>query len=343
MEQAHVQKRPEIGLLLDQEMAYDRVHPLYLRQTMLAFGFSPSLVHSLESLFFGNAVRIDINGYFTNRIYQRRDLRQGNPLSPLLFNIALEQFLRHKLQGSFKVPIPSREQLGHHNIQYHASSLKDRYGSVSNAKVNIHKTEAFSLDGRSYPEWIAFLAAQGISKWHDHSSPSPLRYLGFPLIQSFHQRRYLEQQLLQTVKSQCTIYSQHYWISKTCTQWSAQDFCHYLLQENPSFSKRSAMSLFSEDLDAVRVQLAHNKLISSRVKALVKQLSKKDELLNQFWAEYSTTVKTISLKRKHNVFVTGCLLEEEAIETLQQQAAIKKSLGEELDNSRQTEDDDAPQ
>ncbi|KAG0954419.1 hypothetical protein G6F40_012583 [Rhizopus arrhizus] len=84
----------------------------------------------------------------------------------------------------------------------------DRYGSVSNAKVNIHKTEAFSLDGRSYPEWIAFLAVQGISKWHDHSSPSPLRYLGFPLIQSFHQRRYLEQQLLQTVKSQCTIYSQ---------------------------------------------------------------------------------------------------------------------------------------
>jgi hypothetical protein len=35
----------------------------------------------------------------------------------------------------------------------------DRYGSVSNAKVNIHKTEAFSLDGCSCPGWIAFLAA----------------------------------------------------------------------------------------------------------------------------------------------------------------------------------------
>ncbi|KAG1148973.1 hypothetical protein G6F38_003131 [Rhizopus arrhizus] len=30
MEQAHVQKRPEIGLLLDQEKAYDRVHPMCL-------------------------------------------------------------------------------------------------------------------------------------------------------------------------------------------------------------------------------------------------------------------------------------------------------------------------
>ncbi|KAG1621747.1 hypothetical protein G6F45_011268 [Rhizopus arrhizus] len=33
MEQAHVQRRPEIGLLLDQEKAYDRVHPMYLRQS----------------------------------------------------------------------------------------------------------------------------------------------------------------------------------------------------------------------------------------------------------------------------------------------------------------------
>ncbi|KAG1369278.1 hypothetical protein G6F61_012466 [Rhizopus arrhizus] len=81
-------------------------------------------------------------------------------------------------------------------------------GYDTNAKVNIHKTEAFSLDGRPYPEWIDFFSTQGITKWHDHSSPSPLRYLGFPLIQSLTQRRYLEGQLLQTVQSQCDIFSQ---------------------------------------------------------------------------------------------------------------------------------------
>ncbi|KAG1016492.1 hypothetical protein G6F26_012483 [Rhizopus arrhizus] len=187
MEQAHVQKRPEIGLLLDQEKAYDRVHPMYLRQTMLAFGFPPSLVHSLESLFFGNAVRININGYFTNRIDQRRGLRQGDPLSPLLFNIALESFLRHILQDSsfqgFRFQFVSNSATTTSNtmppplkvlayaddvcVLLHSTDdycrLRhhlDRYGSVSNAKVNIHKTEAFSLDGRSYPEWIAFLAVQ---------------------------------------------------------------------------------------------------------------------------------------------------------------------------------------
>ncbi|KAG1445361.1 hypothetical protein G6F55_011991 [Rhizopus delemar] len=218
MEQAHVQRRPEIGLLLDQEKAYDRVHPMYLRQVMLAFGFPPSLVHSLENLFFENAVRININGHFTNRVDQRRDLRQGDPLSPLLFNIALEPFLRHILQDSFFQGFQFQSVLAYADdvcvllqstddycrLRHHL----DRYGSVSNAKVNIHNTEAFSLDGRSYPEWVTFLATQGISKWHDHSTPSPLRYLGFPMIQSFHQRPYLEQQLLQTVKFQCIIYSQ---------------------------------------------------------------------------------------------------------------------------------------
>ncbi|KAG1144336.1 hypothetical protein G6F38_006425 [Rhizopus arrhizus] len=82
------------------------------------------------------------------------------------------------------------------------------YSLVSNAKVNIHKTEAFSLDGRPYPEWIDFFSTQGITKWHDRTSPSPLRYLGFPLIQSLTQRRYLEGHLLQLVKTQCYIYSQ---------------------------------------------------------------------------------------------------------------------------------------
>ncbi|KAG0735118.1 hypothetical protein G6F23_011822 [Rhizopus arrhizus] len=167
MKQAHVQKQPEIDLLLDQEKAYDRVHPLYLCQTMLAFSFPPSLIHSLESIFFGNAVRMNINGYFTNRVDQRRGLRQGNSLSPLLFNIALESFLRHILQDSFfqgfqfqvvsnstttisnTMPPPLKVfayaddvcVLLHSTDDYcRLRHHLDRYGSVSNAKVNIHKT-----------------------------------------------------------------------------------------------------------------------------------------------------------------------------------------------------------
>lgn len=90
-------------------------------------------------------------------------------------------------------------------LHYHLN----HYEPVSNAKISIHKTEAFFLDGRSYPEWIAFLSTQIISQWHDRSSSGLLWYLGFPLIQSLYQLHYVEQQLLQIVKLQCAICSQH--------------------------------------------------------------------------------------------------------------------------------------
>ncbi|KAI8329547.1 hypothetical protein BC941DRAFT_362537, partial [Chlamydoabsidia padenii] len=50
-----------IGLLLDQEMAYDWAHPLYLEKSMLVLGFPNTLVKSLISLFFNNRVQINLS------------------------------------------------------------------------------------------------------------------------------------------------------------------------------------------------------------------------------------------------------------------------------------------
>jgi hypothetical protein len=85
---------PQVACLLDQEKAYDRVHPTYLRQVLLRFGFPSSLVSCLCSLFFGTEISISINGWLGVPIPQLRGLRQGDPLSPLLFNLAFEPLLR---------------------------------------------------------------------------------------------------------------------------------------------------------------------------------------------------------------------------------------------------------
>lgn len=91
---------PLVAVLLDQEKAYDRVHPEYLRCVLLRFGFPPTLVDSLSHLFFGTQIHVSINGWLGSPFTQGRGLRQGDPLSPLLFNLAFEPLLRSILASS---------------------------------------------------------------------------------------------------------------------------------------------------------------------------------------------------------------------------------------------------
>ena len=89
--------QPMVAVLLDQEKAYDRVHPRYLNAVLSHFGFPSSIVKVISSLFFSTKINLSINGWLVPAFLQGRDLRQGDPLSPILFNLAMEPLLRHLL------------------------------------------------------------------------------------------------------------------------------------------------------------------------------------------------------------------------------------------------------
>jgi retron-type reverse transcriptase len=73
-------------LKLDFEKAYDRVSWAFLRTVLSQKGFEGGNVHRLMQLVTGAQTTIAINGEIGPFFRNKRGVRQGDPISPLLFN-----------------------------------------------------------------------------------------------------------------------------------------------------------------------------------------------------------------------------------------------------------------
>ena len=81
---------PGAMLSLDQEKAFDRVDWSFLFRVLSHLGFGPSFVAWVRLLYSGISSVISINGYSSSAFYPSRGVRQGCPLSPLLYVISIE-------------------------------------------------------------------------------------------------------------------------------------------------------------------------------------------------------------------------------------------------------------
>ncbi|CAG8619222.1 14509_t:CDS:2, partial [Acaulospora colombiana] len=77
-------------MALDQEKAYDRIDHTYLWATMKAFGIPKCFIRRVRKLYENAGTSIRLNGCTTNPFKVDRGVRQGDPLSCLLYNIAIE-------------------------------------------------------------------------------------------------------------------------------------------------------------------------------------------------------------------------------------------------------------
>jgi hypothetical protein len=85
-----VRKLKGLILKLDFEKAYDRVNWEFLREVLLRKGFSPMLVHRLMQLVQGGQTAINVNGEIGPFFRNARGVRQGDPLSPILFDFLVD-------------------------------------------------------------------------------------------------------------------------------------------------------------------------------------------------------------------------------------------------------------
>ncbi|OBZ82799.1 hypothetical protein A0J61_09151 [Choanephora cucurbitarum] len=98
MGDAHYNRSKVFGIMLYQHKAYDRIHPVYLEKVLLRFGFSLKFCQIIDKLFFLSNFVINVNGHLSRQITPHQGLRQGDSISPILFNLALEPLLLSILQ-----------------------------------------------------------------------------------------------------------------------------------------------------------------------------------------------------------------------------------------------------
>lgn len=86
----HSTKQKGVILKIDFEKAYDRVSWPFLEQAMVGRGFPPQWVTWVMSTVKGGQVCINVNGERSPYFKTFQGLRQGDLLSPLLFNIVAD-------------------------------------------------------------------------------------------------------------------------------------------------------------------------------------------------------------------------------------------------------------
>ena len=84
--------KPGILLAIDFEKAFDTLKWSYLQKTLTSFGFGEIFCRWVKILYHNISSSILNNGHLSNAFHPERGIRQGCPLSALLFILAVETF-----------------------------------------------------------------------------------------------------------------------------------------------------------------------------------------------------------------------------------------------------------
>ena len=90
-------------LQLDQQKAFGRVNHKYLLQVLRKFGLGESLIKIVSNIFFNQEARITNNKLLSRSFRLNRGVRQGDPLSPILFALSIEPLLARLSSSKYRV------------------------------------------------------------------------------------------------------------------------------------------------------------------------------------------------------------------------------------------------
>ena len=172
---------------LDQSKAFDRVDHRFLATVLETAGFKPEFRRWISMMYHNPQAVVQVNGRRSGTIAIERSVRQGCPLSPLLYVLALEPLLRRlrdegtspALRGiPFVGRLAARVSAFADDVTVFVSRLRDieavkeavvEYERIAGAKVNFDKSEGLRLGA-----WRGSNTLPGPFRWSD----GPIRILG---------------------------------------------------------------------------------------------------------------------------------------------------------------------
>ena len=149
-------EKPGIAIFLDFRKAFDTVEWGYLKAALLRFNFGPDILNWFDVIYNNSSSCVLHNGHASEFFLLERGVRQGCPLSGLLFVIGIE-LLSSAIQND---PTIKGIQVGHKEIKItryaddttvlvrnldsvpQLLKLLNNYKNISGLEINKHKTEA---------------------------------------------------------------------------------------------------------------------------------------------------------------------------------------------------------
>ena len=156
---------PGFLVSLDQAKAYDRVDQTWLLRVMKAMGLPRCLTSLVQDILPNCRSRVRINSGYSNWFKLRRGVRQGDPLSCLLFNFSIEPLAMHLRRTVGGISInglaPAKVMLyaddinlflsGSDSVPLVSSCLADTSFAIG-SKFNMDKTDVKPLGPKTFTQ-----------------------------------------------------------------------------------------------------------------------------------------------------------------------------------------------
>jgi Reverse transcriptase (RNA-dependent DNA polymerase) len=151
---------------IDFKKTFDRVNWQFLFEIINDMGFSDLWIGWIKAILYGSITCVNVNGQLSEYFSCQRGMRQGDPLSPFLFDLVANGFyiILHKAQQSgfikglgqfgslrqiLNLYFANNTLLYLEAIQENIQALKWlllRYEDLSGMKINFHKCELVTLN-----------------------------------------------------------------------------------------------------------------------------------------------------------------------------------------------------